>query len=968
MPEIKITDFKGLLTNTGSQSISLEYTNDCRNVEFKNNEVSTYPVATEEFSLPPGFISGGYSIVHLNYYKISEDKLYQSTSDFTDLIYLILVGKKTQSSTIVYTMWYHNGSGWNAIPTDNYNTVVGIDSCILRNNSGIINFYYANNIYWFGRINRTLYIRDGSISKKTFSPINNYFSKLFDLRSSTESWDGSYFYIDNLRIPLTTISAAYSPKNPVMNYYPNSKIIGLRDNDIDFRVHFKVGNYIYLRHTSNEYIFAVITEVNEDNIHISEENTLHQSGTEGIGLYFQSIALTNNICINDTLGAKVGFHIEHEIIQPTETDALSGQLCRFKFMGDHEQDPGVLFKKYHLIPATVTNGEYTNDPTKPYVTCNLPPAWPGGGTKFFWFGRTALDAYYQNTYLGHYHMYFIPKDILGSLRFNFKTHSGITGAMSTPNIDLPIFYDGTGGGWEDWSNTHPTSFIRLRLKSQVGQQLGNPPVTLGGDKFCWLPDNPGDFHDTNLVDIYDISEDAILDKNGQFSNGFIVGATYIYVIYTYVLDNINEIIWDYKIINISELTGTNFALKFWLRTLPKDNLPPRVTQIKVYIKEYDALDFYESVIWDLTSEDVLDFNGQVVGAGSVKGMSLSSNIGFTFNTDKTLAEQYKIINDIRDIADIKGTKLALSHSDPYNAYYQVLGGGNLQDIFYYQNKLLNPTKYSTTAVCSIGNNFGMFTNQEMITYIPQEINGSLVFQFLDAVELGVKNFNDIVNVGNSICINTSQGIFTTNGYEKQLLSEAINNIAKMNFSTSKLLYNQYANILYNLVSYSNLYKYDFEYKKWSLILLGYLANVNPYFDFNGNLCWYDDANNKIYVYTEENMTTYLPNYFVIPLNDLGDAEAYKVITSIIINYKGYLKLTVWNEDNSTLYEDYLPYSSTKTTKLIHIRLDKRYPSIMFALKFAGVHYNTDIPIPASEDASFSLYSVKINYEIIKREQ
>lgn len=304
------------------------------------------------------------------------------------------------------------------------------------------------------------------------------------------------------------------------------------------------------------------------------------------------------------------------------------------------------------------------------------------------------------------------------------------------------------------------------------------------------------------------------------TQGFDDGEERFHMIITAVLDEREEVIVKALTQEIPDtITGkwkiviTNAIL------LPKSNY--RVTRLRYYVKTgfgtvyhlYKDIEFLDTSTTDTTTEratfDIIEADNTAI--------LLAQNIGL--EPDEERWDSYKVIQGFRDFTTESGVSIGISNEDYSNIYYSVLGGGNLQpDLMYKQNILQVAGANIINAVAVINKELAALTDDT--TYVIKVIEsiGALVFTINTTLEFGVKDQFDTAQMQGGLAINTRHGIYTTTGMQSNLISDAIDDIVKANFSSSRIYYNKDLHELYYKISNTDdLYRFRFKDNVWELI-------------------------------------------------------------------------------------------------------------------------------------------------------
>lgn len=303
-------------------------------------------------------------------------------------------------------------------------------------------------------------------------------------------------------------------------------------------------------------------------------------------------------------------------------------------------------------------------------------------------------------------------------------------------------------------------------------------------------------------------------KGPGLVNGFESFETSFHLVVTAVLDEREE-----PIISMGNFTvnqSAAWSMHFTNATVARwSNY--RVTRLRYYIRlgSEEVHYLYKDVPFlpgDI--EPVADF---WLNPRDNTGITLAQNIGVEVEPDEMY--RYKVLTSFRDFVTESGISIGLSYTDYANAYYSVLGGGNLQPDLMYSQNILPVTGANIINACAVVNiKLAVLSDDSMyIIDVVQDV-GALVFTVNRALEFGVKNQFDVAQIQGGVALNTRHGIYTTTGTQSNLISEPIDNVVKKYFDTSSILYNKDIHELYYKRDGSdNLYRFRFKDQVWEVI-------------------------------------------------------------------------------------------------------------------------------------------------------
>jgi len=301
------------------------------------------------------------------------------------------------------------------------------------------------------------------------------------------------------------------------------------------------------------------------------------------------------------------------------------------------------------------------------------------------------------------------------------------------------------------------------------------------------------------------------------TDGFDDTETEFHLIVTAVLDEREEII-------VKALTKAVDESAKWKIVISDAGLTTdsnkRATRLRYYVKlgSQEIYYLYKDIEFLATTNgyttETANFD---IIEGDNTAITLSQNIGIEPDEERWM--NYTIIEGFRDIRTESGVSIGISNKDYSNVYYSVLGGGNLQpDLMYTQNILQVAGANVVNAVAVVNKDLAVLTDDTM--YIVRVVDdvGALVFTINQALEFGVKDQFDIAQIQGGLAINTRHGIYTTTGTQSNLISEAIDDVVKSSFATSRIYYNKDLHELYfKRTIEDNLYRFRFKDSVWEVI-------------------------------------------------------------------------------------------------------------------------------------------------------
>jgi len=394
---------------------------------------------------------------------------------------------------------------------------------------------------------------------------------------------------------------------------------------------------------------------------------------------------------------------------------------------------------------------------------------------------------------------------------------------------------------------------------------------------------------------------------------------------------------------------TNYMIKLNTLRLPV-NISLFTTAFKVYFKRAEDVDYNLFHTFNTLFQDgIINALDNLYIVNRVSGITLSQNIGIIFDP-----KTYKVITGLSQIAKSAGVSIALESNNKGRVLYSVLGGGKLQeDLFYEQNTQTFAGANFITAINTIGNNFAVHTLSNMFIVAVDVIGSSLVFTAQDTMELGAKDENDVADMKGSALVHSKTGIYITNGYDKNNVSEPINDIVKANWDTGKIYFDRVNKKIYYIVG-STVYEFDMTYQKWRKLGFTQWTITQVLNDYDGNPVLLHTLGMLTQSTGTQSVRSY-DNYFITNSTDLGEPLVDKLINNIAIDLIGPALVTVYGEDGS----QYASFSVNATTRLIKpnwIPFANRKPT-------AKVYFKVELN---RENETLKIYGIEVDFDVIQR--
>lgn len=426
------------------------------------------------------------------------------------------------------------------------------------------------------------------------------------------------------------------------------------------------------------------------------------------------------------------------------------------------------------------------------------------------------------------------------------------------------------------------------------------------------------------------------------------------IIVTALLDDKDEVIVDFRRGSITEeLTKWTLSIKNIL--IPWD-LNHRITRFRFYMKieDYDLdYELYKEINLLEKNDYANPLTPFFMHLEEKQGIQLAQNIGFLFNEE--LPQRYRAVTGFRDQLTINGITLGISNENNGFIYHSLVGGGLLQEnILLTQNSLVIPSIPKINAIANLNGNLGAIGADQIALCIVGESAGQLVFEIKDGIEFGTNSISSIAPVANGIALYSPNGIIITDGYQKQLISEAINDKVKENFNSYRLQYNANHNRLYFYGLSSTYYIFRFDYQRWEKFNIPSRSDeqilIDMLINHDGNIAYL--YNNKLYEYNIS--STYNEGaYLVTNTSDLGEMSVDKLLNYIDLDFKGTIFVYI-NYDNNQFILLQRAESASRTIKRIFIPLSLRRPFMKIAIRL-----NTN-------DNTTQVYKFELDFGILKR--
>lgn len=391
------------------------------------------------------------------------------------------------------------------------------------------------------------------------------------------------------------------------------------------------------------------------------------------------------------------------------------------------------------------------------------------------------------------------------------------------------------------------------------------------------------------------------------------------VLLTAVLDDSSEfVIAVNKKILVSPETG---MLKVTLT--PSQNLSKRITAFGIYVRYKANDDFEQTHYLNLSfGENVRNYEINYISNLTPNGIFLSQTIGFLYDP-----YAYKPVFNYTDYLELGGIAFATYQSKVY--FCSVGKGKIMKEVFYdYIPEM------EGDMLADINGDLGVFFSSLSLVAVQDSGEGYLLFSEKPSMNFTIRDQYDLCVAAEGIIIHTENGIYVTNGYERKMISEPVNDIIEKNYSTGNIFYDETNDMLFYICS-SGCLRYDFVHSKWNEV---YLQNKGVLtFSETGEIYLLSDK--KVYKLMK---TSSVNSLIKTPDVDLDFPGIVKVITWVIIDFEGELWINFENELSQS--RNYNVVHSQRKAVQFGVPTNIRVPSATLGLEFIfkGKVYSIEI--------------------------
>lgn len=412
-----------------------------------------------------------------------------------------------------------------------------------------------------------------------------------------------------------------------------------------------------------------------------------------------------------------------------------------------------------------------------------------------------------------------------------------------------------------------------------------------------------------------VESKIVFDDADRFSG------TEMEVVATYTFDEKNEYVYGYKKISS---TSSSYFLKAsnLLDTLPLDiQKDPRISGISLYAKTNSSDDFQQLMFIPLLAGKPVPYsNDFYFTERHYNGFFLSQTIGTVYSRST-----YKPISDFTDYLEIQGIAYGIYNK---RVYSPAIGKGQIMNGVFYDYI----PEVEGEFLSDVNDTLGVFSEKLQLINVVDSKEGYLLFAPKDKMNFMIRDLYDLGTSPEGIIIHTKRGIYVTNGYERKLISEEINDIVEKNFTTGNIYYS----LVYDILFYFNSngsYKYDFVYGQWSEVRI---KSGRQYVPITGRLT-FDDAGS---IYAVNNGT-------ISMLVLTNDAESIIRTPNVDLDYPMLAKNIIYVDLDFEGQIRYGGYNITHTKRKVArvgVPVSQRTPNALIGtrLNFIGKVYTIDI--------------------------
>ena len=349
----------------------------------------------------------------------------------------------------------------------------------------------------------------------------------------------------------------------------------------------------------------------------------------------------------------------------------------------------------------------------------------------------------------------------------------------------------------------------------------------------------------------------------------------------------------------------------------------KITAISVYIRYNKGDDYQQTHYFNLTTGiNYKNYSEFTIDDLSGNGFYSSQTMGIVYDSSN-----YKPVFTFQDYIIIQGVAYGTHQSRTY--FCSVGKGRIMKEVFYDYIP-----EVEGNFLVNVNGDLGIFSEQLELVSVQDSGEGYLLFAPKDSMNFRIRDQYDVATSPEGIIIHTIKGIYVTNGYERKLISEQINNIVEKNFSTGNIYYDKSEDILFYTCD-EGTFKYDFPYQYWTELDSDAVFGIRGKLTFGHSGEVYETLNGKVSLLTKsEDVLSILKT----PKMNLGYPDIAKNLIYLVIDFEG-----------KVAYRDYYITHAEREEVKFGIPITEKVPSSVLdaRLVFTG-----------------KIYSIEIHYDIL----
>jgi hypothetical protein len=360
-----------------------------------------------------------------------------------------------------------------------------------------------------------------------------------------------------------------------------------------------------------------------------------------------------------------------------------------------------------------------------------------------------------------------------------------------------------------------------------------------------------------------------------------------------------------------------------------------ITNIVLYMRGDEKDDFQQIHSWDLNLGEIIPelFDILYLDNRSFNGIYATQTIGTLYKES-----EYKLIDVLTNYIEINGIAFGINGG---RIYFPAVGSGEIMNGVF----LDYIPEAEGEFLADVNGDLGVFSGSLDVISIQDSGEGYLLFSFKDSLNFDIRDQYDLGTSPEGIIIHTPRGIYVTNGYERKLISEPINDIVEKNYETGNIFYDDVNDMLFYLYytlgkggrdeKIYHSYRYDFAYPQWVEIVPA-LSGIMS-FGYDGEI--YLTIDEQVSKVTKTNN---VESYIQTPKVNLDFPDIAKNIMYLIIDFEGRLIFYLEDPVGETIQYD-ITHQERRTVKF-GVPVGMRTPSVHLgtAFRFYGKVYSVEI--------------------------